>query len=581
MFLTEEKPNHQEFLDAIRSTRQRTDRDGESWCSQSDSLALERAFGNWAVDRRLAGLVHQAVRLIRVLERLDRRGYLGFVYFGLHKPRPGSFRHAIGQACADGRLAGIVEIGHASTRSKDDSQPSPDGAGVVFLEPAMGVDKGPFVIEFGQMPRIVAFIDICHNMLGVTVVEQMVAPLTGPTCTASAGTVAKTFADTLRAWISARTASEYHSRLANVIRAYLERREISTSAEIDDRIILDFWCEDETVEVDGLRTFRSVARYCLTFRRAAFDVEQFGRARFAESDFSRITEDHVDVTATDENVWVSPLLRLAEPPSDRVKWIIDEEQVDFLTTYFSRVDRKALQRRRKRAATDDGERERDDEADATPTIPCLFGAHRPDPTFLKTALRYHHFGAVQDFLANTTAKRTGNRSPLDEETARYAHSRALARAVLDELEIAIGATAWILLQAGHHIGLLTAATLDSAPVAAFAKETAAARRADIPVLGGGQSLARLFLRRLETNDVAFRRRLESARKSIKRQGFRPGDEADPVMIEALAAGAPVLIDLVAEVRRIARHLDRLDVEAHFERDVAIFHGRFLRMYGAV
>src|SRR5215468_8531225 len=146
-------PSAQDVADALAMTLEREDAAGAPWCPPGDGAAVRR----WVTDRSaaLGSGIRRAVRLARLMAVADGRDYARFIYVRLAALRARHFRQVLEAAVAEGRLPKRVAV-------LSDS-------GVHLNEPALaapGDAPTAFEIDFAQMPRLAALIDVMHNALG-------------------------------------------------------------------------------------------------------------------------------------------------------------------------------------------------------------------------------------------------------------------------------------------------------------------------------------------------------------------------------------------------------------------------------
>src|SRR5215470_6285208 len=161
------QPSAQDVADALAMTLEREDPSGAPWCPPGDGVAVRR----WVSDRSasLGTGIRRVVRLARLMAIADGRDYVRFLYVRLPTLRGRLFRHAIETAAAEGRIQPSL-----ATLSEN---------GVLLREAALAPQAGKhdgFEIDFVQMPRLAALLDILHNALGFTVVADLLAPLVHP-----------------------------------------------------------------------------------------------------------------------------------------------------------------------------------------------------------------------------------------------------------------------------------------------------------------------------------------------------------------------------------------------------------------
>ena len=153
--------------------------------------------------------------------------------------------------------------------------------GVQLREAALapqGAPQDAFEIDFVQMPRLAALLDIMHNALGFTVVADLLAPLLPKTGApkSSADEVARALQAALNAWLSERLESNNHILQAQQIRGFIAGRGRLAPETVDDETILLFWIKaaeaSETERIEGFRLYRTVAAAMLRYRQALRDA---------------------------------------------------------------------------------------------------------------------------------------------------------------------------------------------------------------------------------------------------------------------------------------------------------------------
>src|SRR5262245_42382294 len=154
----------QDVADALAMTLEREDASGAPWCPLGDAVALHR----WVIDRSapLGTGIRRVVRLARLMAVADGRDYVRFLYVRLPALRARHFRQAIEAAFAEGRIdASVATLFDAGVHLRETALLPQEGAHDVFD------------IDFAQMPRLAALLDILHNALGFTVVADLLDPV--------------------------------------------------------------------------------------------------------------------------------------------------------------------------------------------------------------------------------------------------------------------------------------------------------------------------------------------------------------------------------------------------------------------
>jgi hypothetical protein len=467
------------------------------------------------------------------------------------------------------------------------------------LAPQAGKHDG-FEIDFAQMPRLAALLDIVHNALGFTVVADLLAPLLqSGTPARHADEVARALQAALNAWLSERLESASHMLQAQRIRAFLAGRGRVAPEAVDDEGILLFWMmmaespDDE--RIDGFRLYRSVAAAMLRYRSALRDA---AAARHLEDALARGLEPANDEPAIDDGhtriePWRSPLRALALPPASRVKWLTAKEQRALLNYLGGPAD----------DAEDDEGFNNENGTDAWKGG--LTGDERFDLSFCRTLLRADVFGALQASIVARLRKRAAASDAIAQamgqldggayvkSAATYAELRAQLQleslAALSALMEAGAAEALILLNAlggqqavrsliGSRVcgvgstdedetsedGMI----VDDAAAEHLRKEVAPALRAAI---ADPSAMPEGPARKLLLDAVA-------AARKVSRAGFRREDRTDDDMIAALRSGAAAVFEVVHELDRLTAVLSQKAQVSDVASDGARFHAAFRRFY---
>src|ERR1700744_4694017 len=158
-------PSAQDVADALAMSLEREDMSGAPWCPPGDAVVLRK----WVTDRSasLGTGIRRVVRLARLMAVADGRSdYIRFLYERVGSFRAPLVRQGLERSAAEGRLPRSV-----ATLTEN---------GVQLREAALvsqGAAQDAFEIDFVQMPRLAALLDIMHNALGFTVVADLLAPL--------------------------------------------------------------------------------------------------------------------------------------------------------------------------------------------------------------------------------------------------------------------------------------------------------------------------------------------------------------------------------------------------------------------
>ena len=315
-------PSAQDVADALAMTLEREDASGAPWCPPRDAAELRQ----WVSDRSasLGTGIRRVTRLARLMAVADgRTDYIRFLYERVRSLRGPLFRQALERAAVEGRLP----KGFATLTAN----------GVHLREAALapqGAPQDAFEIDFVQMPRLAALLDIMHNALGFAVVADLLAPLLPKSGLpqSTADEVARALQAALNAWLSARLESQNHIQQAQRLRGFVGSRGPLVPDTVDDEVILAFWLDAAAAtgseRIEGFRLYSTAAAAMLRYRGALRDAMA---ERFLEQALSRGLEPANDSAMSDQTEWNSqswkpPLQALSEPPADRVKWLTAREQ---------------------------------------------------------------------------------------------------------------------------------------------------------------------------------------------------------------------------------------------------------------
>jgi hypothetical protein len=545
---------NQEFVDALLLTTERETPGGRPWCRPSDAAALKKALVARGI--ALGGLVRQMVRLVRLMQKAGVRGYVGFAYSELPALDVRHFKQRLSQAAAAGRLRGIAEVG---------------ADGVRFTEAEMAARSGStFSLDFVQMPKLVALLDIVHNMLGYPEVKVLLAGATDGS-PQLAEHVAGGVEAAVLAWLAPRLQSLHHQRSCAAMRDYLMAVDRHAAHMIEDRVILAFWKDkgSQPEGPDGFRLFASAARHMLAYRHwlaaaaAAIALEQAGGLEATDGRAGAAAQQPGDddwhnqlVSGFSDQIveeWSSPLKELFSGPAAKVKWLTGTDR-EFLADVFE-----------------------DAKTEATASGGRLFESRRPDGTFAATILRTVHFGGLQNQWKKGTvpASAQADGNGYAGVVARYADIAA-------NLENVAASAALALLQAGRPAGL--ALMLDLAPdeAKAFLLPDGPAEPGDnvtrLPSASDPAATARLVSQALQPRTSKLGARLRAAASKVARAGLREQDRSDPEFVEALAAGAAAVLALRSDVVKLVSQFGASRSDECFASDRAIFLERFAAMY---
>ncbi|HEY3679408.1 MAG TPA: hypothetical protein VGL45_11890 [Bradyrhizobium sp.] len=589
-------PTAQDVADALAMTLEREDMSGAPWCPPGDAAALRK----WVTDRSasLGTGIRRAVRLARLMAVADGRAdYIRFLYERVGSLRARLFRQVLERAAAEGRLpssfAKLTENG-------------------VHLHEAALVPQGTpqdfFEIDFVQMARLAALLDIMHNALGFTTVADLLAPLL-PKAGApksSADEVARALQAALNAWLSARLESNNHILQAQQIRGFIASRGRLAAETVDDETILLFWIKaaeaTEAERIEGFRLYRTVAAAMLRYRHALRDAiaerqleDALGRG-FEPANDSFINEP---VDAKGEP-WRSPLRTLYKPPASQVKWLTAREQHVLMNYLGGAVD----------DADDAGEEASAASSEDASWKDGLGGEGRFNLSHWLTLLRADLFGAMQASIVGKLRKRADAATAIAQalQTLDVADYAAAARVYSDlraQLHVESLAALALLMEAGAPEAVILLRALGGDAV--LAEIVGPARRGPALVddddddeddddreedddtentvgdifkaiaprltaaIAAPATLADGAARTLLTEAVA-------ARRKVSRAGFRREDRADPAMAVALRAGAHAVFDVIGEIDRLTATLSTKAAAADLAGDTARFAAAFRSIY---
>jgi hypothetical protein len=583
-------PSAQDVADALAMTLEREDASGAPWCPPGDGAALRK----WVTDRSasLGTGIRRATRLARLMAVADGRAdYIRFLYERLGSLRARLFRQILERAAVEGRLP-------KSIATLTDN-------GVHLREAALAPQGAPqdvFEIDFAQMPRLAALLDLLHNALGFAAVADLLAPLLPKVGDpkSSADEVARALQAALNAWLSERLESTNHILQAQRIRGFIASRGRLAPETVDDEAILLFWIKSaeaaEAERIDGFRLYRTVAAAMLRYRQALRDAltarhleEALGRGvEAANNDF---TGDQVDLRG---EPWRSPLRALTLPPASNVKWLTAKEQ-HVLRNYLG-------------GPADDAGNASDDAPDSVEDSGegawkgGLAGDERFDLAHWLTLLRADVFGTVQASIVGRLRKRADPELAITQamETIDATAYAAVASAYTElhaQLHVESLAALAVLMEAGVGEAVILLRWLggDAAVSAVLgprrrrptlvedddgddedAEEHADDLRAEIAprltaAIADATAVAEGAGRTLLLAALA-------ARRKVSRAGFRREDRADPAMAVALRTGAAAVSEVFRELDRLAVTLSAKASGADLASDTARFAETFRRIY---
>jgi hypothetical protein len=453
-------------------------------------------------------------------------------------------------------------------------------------------DGGAFEIDYGQMPRLAALLDLLHNALGFGAVADLLAPVLSQDVPASfANDIARSLHAALNAWLGERLESANHLLQAQRIRAFLAKRGRVAPEAIDDESILAFWiATEESTEderIDGFRLYRSLACAMLRYRHALRDASA---ARHLEDAISQGLATEADAFLSDRTegrdatieLWRSPLASLTSAPANRVKWLTRREQQS-LFNYLGGRDEDEV------PAEADSE-----EDDDTGWKGGLSGDERFDVAFWLTLLRADVFGAAQASIVARLRKRASAGEAIAQvmaqlDDAAYTNGATAYVDVRNQLNLECLAALAALMDAGAAEAIILLAHLAGAE-AATALAGPSAR--ELMVTGDGEpitdQLRRIIRQSLSTalsepsavsddaRDVLAQ--AAAAARKVSRGGFRREDRADPEMLAGLQAGAAPVVELIRELDRLTETLAKKALIADFPGDRLRFLTAFQHIY---
>jgi hypothetical protein len=587
-------PSAQDVADVLAMTLEREAVSGAPWCPPGDAVALRK----WVTDRSasLGTGIRRAVRLARLMAVADgRTDYIRFLYERVGTLRARLFRQVLERAAAEGRLPKSV-----ATLTEN---------GVHLREAALAPQGAPqdvFEIDFVQMPRLAALLDIMHNALGFTVVGDLLAPLLPKTGApkSSADEVARALQAVLNAWLGERLESNNHILQAQQIRGFIAGRGRLAPETVDDETILLFWIRaaeaGESERIEGFRLYRTAATAMLRYRQALRDAMA---ERHLEQALGRGLEPAND-SAIGEQVdsrgepWRSPLRMLYKPPASQVKWLTAKEQ-HVLLNYLGGP-----------AGADEGDNDFSDPAQ-DPDDGAWHGGLAGDERFglshWLTLLRADVFGGVQASIVGRLRKRADAEMSIAQametlDAAAYASAAGIYADLRSQLHVESLAALALLMEAGAAEAVILLRELGGD--AAVAEIVGPARRRPVlasdddeedvveevsDVKGAADNLLQAIKPRLtaaiadptmlaEGAARALLVEAVAAKRKVSRTGFRREDRADPEMAAALRSGATSVLDLIQELDRLLGTLSVKAGGADLPGDTARFVAAFQNIY---
>ena len=458
------------------------------------------------------------------------------------------------------------------------------------------------------MPRSAILLDVLHNTLGYRLVTEVAEGIVArKPATASAAQVTQDLRSRFNAWLAPRLERAHRRQQAKVLHAFLASRDALSPPAINDEVVFAFWRSRaqawrEEIEVarkqtapapalasvekaardEGFRVFRTAAKSLLRYRQALADA---AHADALERQTS-IPVGEATLPLATASPWQSPLVLLARPPADRVKWLTETEY-RWLTNY--------LGRRPVSAGDDDGSGEQEPGA---PEAPSGLMEGRPyDLALFRTLLRVDTFAPIQASLIAGLKKRRDVADLLARALTRAErmtyHDAVQAYAELkDKLELEALAARNALSEAGEPMALLliqhfapeARAALDRAadelpphrPAALSANGPGQGRRStqeedheEADDLGEeperlgrlGRVIRNAFCSEPRCGILgALISRSAAARKKIARTGFKPHEVESLEGRRALAQAVPSIIALAGQLARLIERLKVLNPE---------------------
>jgi len=592
-------PSAQDLVSVLGELEERTHPILGPWCRPADAQAVRRAI----IDRTddLRKLLNQAVRLIRVAALASARDYTQFLYLDVPALRPRFFKAALERAAGLGRLSGrIIAI---------------DEAGVRLREPAMALSTElalalrDYELSYAQMPRSAILLDVLHNTLGYRLVAELAQGITTHSPAASAAQVAQNLRSRFNAWLAPRLESAHRRQQAKVLHAFLASQDALSPHAINDEVVFAFWRSraqawheasqeagkqtsparalasvEKAARDEGFRVFRTAVKSLLRYRQAladAADADALNLETSIPPEAAPPAEGHLRTASP----WQSPLVSLARPPADRVKWLTETEY-RWLTNYLGR----------RPVSPGDGDGSGDQDLEA-PEGPSGLMEGRPfDLALLRTLLRVDTFAPIQASLIAGLKKRRGIADLLVQaltcaERMTYHDAVKAYAALKDKVEMEALAALNALAEGGEPMALLliqhfapeARAALDLA-ADALPPQRLAVLRANRPgqrsmgeedreeaddLREGPERLARFgrVIRNAFCGEPrcgilgALITRSAAARKKIARTGFKPHEVERLEGRRALAEAVPSIIAVADQLARLIERLKALNPES--------------------
>lgn len=583
----------QEVADAMAATFEREDLAGSQlrWCPERDAIAVRR----WIVDRSrdLGGGIRRVVRFARLAAIAGGGDHLRFLYdTRIPSLRAPYFKATLLAARACGRL------------SQGQAMLSPTG--VTLIEPCMcpaGGEKSGFVIDFAQMPRLAALLDILHNALGYAVVADILEPiLVRDTPHVHADEVARVLHAKLNGWLSDRLDSPHYIRQGQTMRAFLAGRGPLAPEVIDNEAILSFWISisaaPEDSRIEGFRLFTSAARAMLRYRCALRDQAAYGAIGAPLALDDNLDHDGCEtalgMSSELARPRASPLWGLATHPASAVKWLTKRERLRLLNY---------LGGPHPGSKDGDPDWERQDSKDDDRG---LAGGERFDLRLVRTLLRADVFGTAQAGIVARMRKRIPAAVAIAEamapatDDAYEACASAYAR-VREQLRMEALAALVVLFEHGAVEALVLVGHLAGRDAVREVLQLARVEPSDADAANGVDALQQCDLSTERRQAIASALRsiarergsadggslsallaqAHAARPQVNRIGFRPEDRADPSLLAALQGSVHAVADALAELDRLLSAFPQAAHADAVSADRPRFGAAFRDAYGAV
>lgn len=549
-------PSARDVVEAIEITTERQDPSGAPWCPPKDAATVR----GWVVDRSaaLGGGIRRAVRLAGVMAAAAGGDFATFLYVRISLLRGRTFQAQFKSAQVQGRLAGIARVTETGIVLADDE-----------ATPAR-----EFEIDFAQMPRLAALLDVLNNALGFVQVAKLLEPVTrtkGPR--GSYAEVSRAVHAAINGWLSERLESANHLRQAHTMRTFLASQGGISPDSVSNDAILDFWrrvnAENDS-EVDGFRLFKSAAAAMLRYREALRDSASERMLEGAVGGGNAGSDAMLDYKPAPEidGPWISPLADLSAPSASTIKWLTQRECVR-LENYLGGTSADASE-------------------DGAVSVG-LMGTNRFDLAFWPTLLRADVFGDAQASIVGKIRKRTDGTTAVTDATSEippdaYQMARDDYARVRDQLQVELHAALAVLTDAQAWEVLILITHLAGEKAALDIRK--GLRLADVGNEAadfGKQVCGRLLKMMADNESPALAATMQAARaasRKVSRAGFRSEDRSDADMLSALKSGCEAAIRLSVELDRLLARLEKNDAALSSASDHDVFVDAFTRMYAA-